>query len=231
MNRSRIRNRPSLLFQCTVTLAAVLVSSQGARADLVTFTGNLTSDASAVSSTDPVLADPATINTGDPFSLALTYDPSHFTHTGSSYVLTSASALLKFDGYSFDYTSAAGNYIAFSTPGVFGTGTASFLICSSLADCSTTDFITLYFKGTIASLSTLAAQASGLAGDPTASPSEFEFLRNFTDGSQTDLQGTLGSVTGTGGGGTTTPEASGLALLAFGIGAAVLALRPQEKSS
>src|SRR4029077_12030821 len=43
------------------------------------------------------------------------------------------------------------------------------------------------------SLSTLPAQVGGLSGDPGASTSEFEFPRNFSDGSQTDLQGTLGT--------------------------------------
>ena len=59
--------------------------------------------------------------------------------------------------------------------------------------------------------SSLDAQASGLAGDGSASPSEFEFLRNFDDGSQTDLQGTIGSVSGAGS--VATPEPS---MLAFG---------------
>jgi len=108
-------------------------------------------------------------------------------------VLTNAGLTLQFDGHTFGYTSAAGNYLEFSSPGVFGPGTTSFLICSSLANCSTEDFLTLYFQGTVTSLSTLAAQAGGLSGDPGASPSEFEFLRNFSDGSQTDLQGTLGT--------------------------------------
>jgi len=102
-------------------------------------------------------------------------------------VLTNAGLTLQFDGHTFGYTSAAGNYLEFSSPGVFGPGTTSFLICSSLANCSTEDFLTLYFQGTVTSLSTLAAQAGGLSGDPGASPSEFEFLRNFSDGSQTDL--------------------------------------------
>jgi hypothetical protein len=108
-------------------------------------------------------------------------------------VPTNAGLTLQFDGHTFGYTSAAGNYLEFSSPGVFGPGTTSFLICSSLANCSTEDFLTLYFQGTVTSLSTLAAQAGGLSGDPGASPSEFEFLRNFSDGSQTDLQGTLGT--------------------------------------
>ena len=60
---------------------------------------------------------------------------------------------------------------------------------------------------------TLAAQAGGLSGDPRASPSEFEFLRNFSDGSQTDLQRTLGAA-----GSTAVPEPSTLALLAFVVG-------------
>jgi hypothetical protein len=110
----------------------------------------------------------------------------------------------------FGYGSAAGNYIEFSSPGAFGPSTTSFLFCSSLANCSTEDFLTLYFKGTVTSPSTLAAQAAGLSGDPGASPSEFEFLRNFSDGSQTDLQGTLGTS-----GSTSVPEPSPLVLLAF----------------
>ncbi len=197
-------------------LGAIAISffSQTARADMVTFTGNLTSDGTAVGSGDPVITDPTTIHTGDPFSIALSYDPASFTQSGSSFVLTNASLTLQFDGYSFGYASAAGNYIEFSTPGVFGSGTTSFLICSSLANCSTEDFLTLYFKGTVTSPGTLAAQAGGLSGDPGASPSEFEFLRNFSDGSQTDLQCTLGTSSTS-----AVPEPSSLALLAFVLAA------------
>jgi hypothetical protein len=130
-------------------------------------------------------------------------------------VLTNAGLTLQFDGYTFGYTSAVGNYIEFSSPGVFGAGTTSFLICSSLANCSTEDFLTLYFQGTVTSPSTLAAQAGGLSGDPGASPSEFEFLRNFPDGSQTDLQGILGGSATT----TPVPEPGSLALLAFVVAA------------
>jgi hypothetical protein len=187
-------------------VGAMLICRQTATADAVLFTGNLTSDGAAVGSGDPVITNPATINAGDPFSLLLTYNPASFTQSGNSYVLTDASLTLQFDTYSFPYTSA--NYIEFSSPGAFGPGTTSFLICSSLAGCSTNDFINLYFTGTVTSPSTLAAQASGLSGDPGASPSEFEFLRNFADGSQTDLQGTLGAPTAV-------PEPSTLALLAF----------------
>lgn len=61
---------------------------------------------------------------------------------------------------------------------------------------------------------TLAAQAGSLTGDPGASPSEFEFLRNFSDGSQTDLQGTLGTSSTS-----AVPEPSSLALLAFVLAA------------
>jgi PEP-CTERM motif len=198
-------------------LGAILISlcSQSARADMITLTGNLTSDGTAVGSGDPVIGNPSTINLGDPFSIVLTYDPSSFTPSGSSFVLTSASLTLQFDSYTFGYASAAGNYIEFSSPGVFGPGTTSFLICSSLANCSTEDFLTLYFKGTVTSPSTLAAQAAGLIGDPGASPSEFEFLRNFSDGSQTDLQGTLGTQSTI----SSVPEPSSLALLAFAVAA------------
>ena len=207
-------------------LGAILIClcSQTARADLVTFTGNLTSDGTAVGSGDPVITDPSTINVSDPFSITLNYDPASFTQSGSSYVLTNASLTLQFDGYSFGYGSASGNYIEFSSPGAIGTGTTSFLICSALANCSTQDFLILYFTGTVTSPSTLEAQAGGLSGDAGASPSEFEFLRNFSDGSQTDLQGTLGTA------GSTVPEPSLLALVAFAA-AALGAFRPRARRS
>jgi hypothetical protein len=196
----------------------IFLFSQTARAAIIVIPGNLTSDGSAVGSGDPVISNSSTINPGDPFSIVLSYDPAGVTQSGNSYVLTNAGLTLQFDGYAFSYGSAAGNYIEFSSPGAFGPGTTSFLICSSLANCSTQDFLTLYFHGTVTSPGTLAAQAAGLSGDPGASPSEFEFLRNFSDGSQTDLQGTLGTPAS---GPTPVPEPSVLALLAFGF--AVLA--------
>jgi len=208
-------------------LGAIAISlfSQTARAGMISITGNLTSDGTAVGGGDPVIIDPSTINPGDPFSITLSYDPASFTQSGSSFVLTNASLMLQFDGYTFGYTSAAGNYIEFSSPGGFGAGTTSFLICSSLANCNTEDFLTLYFLGTVTSPSTLAAQAGGLSGDPGASPSEFEFLRNFSDGSQTDLQGTLGASAI---GGTPTPEPSSLVLLAIVL-TAFGAFRPRAR--
>src|SRR5260370_23586005 len=185
------------------------VSAQLARADSILFTGNLTSDGAAVGSGDPIIINPGTINLGDPFAVALTYDPSSFTQpTSNSYLLTNASLTLAFDGYSFLYTSAGGNFIEFATPGAFGAGTASFLICSSAA-CPT-DFMNLYFAGSVTNLGTLASQVGGLTGDPNASPAQFEVLRNVPDGSQTDLQGTLGTSTAT-------PEPAALALFASGL--------------
>jgi hypothetical protein len=208
-----------------VLAGAIFISSQTALADAVTFTGSLFSDSAAVGSGDPVITNPSTIHIGDPFSILLTYKPASFTHSGSSYVLTDASATLTFDGYTFSYASAAGNYIQFSSPGAFGAGTTSFLICTSLAACSTDDFINLYFKGTVTSPATLQAQASGLSGDLTASPSEFEFLRNFSDGSQTDLQGTLGKPSVS-----AVPEPSSLPVLGFLAIMAVIFLHKERLS-
>ena len=94
---------------------------------MITITGNLTSDGSAVGSGDPVIGDPATINVGDAFSILLSYDPASVIQSGSSFVLTNAGLTLQFDGYTFGYASAAGNYIELSSPGVFGSGTTSFL--------------------------------------------------------------------------------------------------------
>src|SRR5262249_30052806 len=193
-----------------VLCAGMLICAQRAHADIVTFTGKLISDGAAVGSGDPVITDPSTIHVNDPFSVSLTYNPASFTHSGNSYTLTDAILNLTFDGYSFNYSSAAGNYLALFTPGAFGAGTTSFLFCSSLADCGVTDFLTLYFKGTVTDPSTLQAQAGGLSGDPTASPSEFEFLRNFDDFSQTDLQGTLSAANGS-----AVPEPSVRGLLAL----------------
>jgi hypothetical protein len=117
---------------------ATLGASQEAKADVVKFNGVLISDGSAVGSGDPVIANPATINVGDPFSILRNYDPASFTLSGGSYVLTNATFTLTFDTYSFPYASAAGNYIEFSTPGAFWSGTTSFLICSSFPAASRT---------------------------------------------------------------------------------------------
>lgn len=108
-------------------LIAISLCGQTARADMITITGKLTSDSSAVGSGD-LIGNPSTINIGDPFSIALSYDPASFAQSGNSFVLTKASLTLKFDGYTFGYASAAGNYIEFSTPGAFGPGTASCLL-------------------------------------------------------------------------------------------------------
>lgn len=185
-----------------------------ARADSITITGDLSSDGSAIGLSDPVITDTSTINPGDPFTIVLTYDPASFDQTGSSYVLTDASLTLSFDGYAFLYSSSAGSYIEFSTPGVYGPETASFLVCSSLDNCFAEDFLDLYLTGTITDLSSLASEAGRLAGDTAASPSEFEFLRNFPDFSQTDLQGT---VTGASSTTSTVPEPSLMVLCLAGL--------------
>ncbi|HUA20237.1 MAG TPA: PEP-CTERM sorting domain-containing protein [Bryobacteraceae bacterium] len=197
-----------------------------AKADTVTITGNLSSDGTAVGSGDPVITDPSTINIGDPFSLLINYDPASFNQSGSSHVLTDATAELQFDGYEFDYSSAAGNYIEFASPGAYGAGTTSFQICTA-SDCQA-DFINLYFTGGVTNPSSLAGQAGGLAGDGSASPSEFEFLRNFADGSQTDLQGTIAGISGAAS--VATPEPSMLAFAAVALAAFGAARRRRIKN-
>jgi hypothetical protein len=174
-------------------ILAVSLSVQLAKASTIDLSGTLTADNTAVSPTDPVIT--GGITSGSALSMVLTYDPSQVTQTGNSFVFNSATFDLSFDGYAFAYSSAAGNYIEMATPGAYGLGTVSFQICTSSVACSDPfgDFINLYYSGTVLGPATLAAQASGLSGDASASPSEFEFLRNFSDGSQTDLQGTLNS--------------------------------------
>jgi len=202
---------------------AVLACAQSAQADSITISGNLSSDGTAVGSGDPVITDPSTINFGDPFSIVFTYDPTTATQSGGNFTLNDASLTLTFDSYSFTYSTAAGNFLEFSTPGAFGSGTASFLVCSSFANCFTSDFLDLYFAGTVTDLSSLQSQAGGLTGDASASPSEFEFLRNFEDGSQTDLQGILtgaqGAVT------SAVPEPSMFLFLAAGLAVLIAARR------
>ena len=202
-------------FRALVLCVTALCVAPYAKGDSVTVTGALSSDQTAVASGDPVITNPSTINIGDPFTIVLNYDPASFSHVGSTYTLTDASLTLDFDSYSFGYSTVAGNYLAISTPGAFGPGTVSFQFCSSLAGCSTSDYLNLYFSGTVTDLASLASQAGGLSGDPSASPSEFEFLRNFADGSQTDLQGTISSVTGASG--NAVPEPSTLAFCAAGF--------------
>src|SRR5260370_2098808 len=152
-------------FWSSLLILALSVSAPSAKADTIDMSGNLSSDSTAVSPTDPVITNPSTINMGDSLSMVLTYDPTGYTQSGNSYVFTSATFDLSFDGYSFDYSSAAGNYIEMSTPRVFGSGTVSFLICTSLSGCSSTpgDFINLYYSGHVTSPAPLSAQATGLS--------------------------------------------------------------------
>ena len=203
-------------------ILAIILCAQSAQADSITISGTLSSDGAAVGSGDPVIVDPNTINVGDLFSIVFTYDSTTATQSGGNFTLNDASLTLAFDSYSFTASTASGNFVEFSAPGAFGPGTASFLVCSSLANCFTADFLTLYFAGTITDLSSLESQAGGLTGDTSASPSEFEFLRNFDDGSQTDLQGIL-----TGSAATPTPAVPEPSMFFFGGAglAAVVAAR------
>jgi hypothetical protein len=204
-------------------LLAIVFGARSAQADSITISGTLNSDSAAVGGGDPVITDPNTINIGDPFSIVFSYNPATATQSGANFTLNDASLTLTFDSYSFTYSTASGNFLEFLTPGAFGPGTASFLFCSSSVNCSTTDFLNLYFAGTITDLSTLESQAGGLTGDAPASPSEFEFLRNFDDGSQTDLQGVL-----TAAGATPTPavpEPSMFLFVGAGLAAMVAARR------
>ena len=189
-----------------------------ANADSITIAGNLTSDGTAVGTGDPVITDPSTINWGDSYLILLTYDPSSFIQTGNSFVLTDSSLTLQFDGYQFGYSTAAGNYLQLSILNFNAGSFDSFLFCSSIAGCSTSDYLDLYTRGAPLTLQTLSSLAGTLTGDPSASPSDFEFLRNFSDGSQTDLQGTLAGASAV-----SIPEPGTWAPVAFG--AMVLILR------
>jgi hypothetical protein len=192
-DRTMLIPRSTRPFTRHFMLVAMSVFATEPAAASIIFTGHLTSDGTAVGSGDPVITNPSTIHAGDAFSATLTFDPTQYMSAGSSYVLTSASLALRFDGYTFLYN--AGAYFEFASPGVYGSGTVSFQFCSSQANCSTNDFINLYYNGPLVNPGNLASNAGSFTGQASASPAEFEFLRSFSsDGSQTDLQGTLGPV-------------------------------------
>jgi len=219
-----------------VGLAAGLLlsfSAHNAAAASITLTvgGTLFSDATAISPSDPVITDASAVNTGDPFSFLLTFTPGAFSQPfGGAYVFGDAAATVGLGGVSFDYDAAAGSFIGLFSPGAFGDGTTSLQVCSD-AFCQN-DFLNLYFTGSVSGPDSLVAEASSLAGDTAASPMAFELLRNFDDGSQTDLMGTIDSVSAA----TTTetnpvPEPSTIWLLASGAAQIGLFVRRRRAAS
>lgn len=179
---------------------AFLIFIRTAAADTIHFnaSGTLISDMTAVDvPTDPVITAAHPINVGDAWSLTLTYATGGF---------AGATLQLSFDGYSFSYDAGAGDTIALFSNTASLPGLTLLQACTS-AGCGD-NFLNLYFTGVVTSPDTLGTDASGLAGDKAASPTPFEFLRNFaSDGGQTDLQGSIGSIASSGGGGgSTVPE-------------------------
>lgn len=212
---------PSYLFPRNAVgiLAALafLIFIRTASADTIHFSvsGTLISDMTAVDvPTDPVITAANPINVGDAWSLTLTYATGGF---------AGATLQLSFDGYSFSYDAGAGDTIALFSNTASLPGLTLLEACTS-AGCGD-NFLNLYFTGVVTSPDTLGADAGGLAGDNAASPTPFEFLRNFaSDGGQTDLQGSIGSITGSGGGGgTTVPEPGAVWLWLGALGTFILA--------
>lgn len=199
--------------------------------DTLTMTGSLSADAYPGSG-DTVITDPSTVMYGQSFSMTLNYDPSSYTLASGggidTYTLTSATLSMDVGGNMFSYSSAS-NYLSVSFPGTYGSGSVTFLVCSSVTACSDPmgDFLNLYYTGTASGLSGMATDASTWTADFGSSPTPYQFVRNFADGSQTELDGTLNTPSGTvsggnGGGGSPSPvpEPATLMLVATGLAGA-----------
>jgi hypothetical protein len=180
-----MQNRPGRVLY--FVLFALLLSPQLVSADtfLLQVNGTSYSDSNAVDPGDSVVT--AGLNFGDSVAFSLLYDTENYTASGPSYLLGGARVNLDFAGYEFEFSSAAGDSIWAFVPGAYGDGTVSFLICSS-AGCDDQQ-MNLYLTGTALDLAGLAG--ASLEGDPGASPAAFDFIRNFADGGQTDLQASM----------------------------------------
>lgn len=188
---------------CGFALGALLaMGASWASASTITLNVGGTLFSTSVDAADTVFAN---ATTGDAFSLVLTYDPSNFATTASlefqDTTQSESASLANSDG---TYT--------LSSPGAYGAGTTSF----NFSD-SSSDFINLYFNGAISGPGDVAG-LNALTGYSSASPSEFEWLFNFSDGGQTDLQGSITSVSASETSPPpTVPEPATFALLAPGL--------------
>ncbi|MGH9519205.1 MAG: PEP-CTERM sorting domain-containing protein [Terriglobales bacterium] len=207
----------------TVALTLALGSAMAA-ASTITFTVTGTLSSTTVETTDITFTN---ANVGDSYSLVLSYDPAAFASTAS---------LVLSDGTANESTTlnAMANYIAFSNPGPDGAGTTFLQACASSTACSDSTsggYINLFFLGDSGpgNLASLGA----LVQDDGASPSPFEYLLNFSaDGGQTDLQGSIDSVTATENDPSTVPEPGTLALFGSGLlGLGLLLQRRREAGS
>lgn len=204
----------------TVALTLALGSALAA-ASTITFTVTGTLSSTTVDSTDTTFTN---ANVGDNYSLVLSYDPAAFASTATlvlSDVTASESTALN----------AMANYIAFSNP---GPGTTFLQACASNSACSDSTsggFINLFFLGNSGPGN--VASLGALVEDSGASPSPFEYLLNFSsDGGQTDLQGSIDSVTAVENSPTPVPEPGTLALFGSGLlGLGLLLQRRREAGS
>lgn len=185
-----------------VSLALLALMASLASADTLKMGGTLSQD-TYPGSGDTVITDPSTVGYGQSFLLTLNYNSSSYTSSSSggmdTYVLTDATADLAVGGYDFSYSSAAGNYLSVSFPGSLGTGSVTFLICTSQTACSDPmgDWMNLYYTGSSAGLATMATDASLWTANSMASPAPFDFQRNFSDYSSTEMMGSLDTPSGT----------------------------------
>lgn len=195
-----------------VSLAAVglalTIGGALASASTITFTVTGTLSSTTVDSADNTFTN-ATV--GDTYSLVLTYDPAAFAST-ASLVLTDTTAN---ESTSLD---AMANYIAFSNPGPDGPGTTFLQGCVSSSACNDPSggFINLFFLGNAGPGN--VAGLNALVEDSGASLSPFEYLLNFSsDFGQTDLQGSIDSVTAVDNDPAAVPEPGSLVLFGTGL--------------
>lgn len=188
---------------------ALVATGVMASASTITFTVTGTLSSTTVDPADNTFTNAAI---GDTYSLVLTYDPAAFAST-ASLVLTDTTA-----GESTTLNAMA-NYIAFSNPGPSGPGTTFLQGCANSSACNDPNggFINLYFMGDAGPGN--VAGLNALVEDSGASPSPFEYLLNFSsDSGQTDLQGSIDSVTAVDPAADPAPVPEPASLVLFGSG-------------